>query len=103
MAQKAHLFHGQFRVKRSRRELLPPSLGGRYTPVSKLYFLLDWFMVYYLLAEYITKRRNKCTIQKYAFSAQMQAHLKGMFFSLSYIPETAKGEFIGKQCDRKLE
>jgi hypothetical protein len=37
MAQKAHLFHGQLRVKRNSNELLPPSLGGLYTPVSNLY------------------------------------------------------------------
>jgi hypothetical protein len=32
--QKVHWFQGQFRVNLTSRELLPPSLGGRYIPVS---------------------------------------------------------------------
>jgi hypothetical protein len=39
MLQNVQRFQGQLRVTRIKREWLPPSLGGRYTPVSKLYFL----------------------------------------------------------------
>jgi hypothetical protein len=38
MLQKAQRFQGQLRVNLTSNEKLPPSLGGRYTPVSKLYF-----------------------------------------------------------------
>jgi hypothetical protein len=38
MAQNSHRFQGQLRVKRTSSEKLPPSLGGRNTPVSKSYF-----------------------------------------------------------------
>jgi len=39
MLQNVHRFQGQLRVTRINSESLPPSLGGLYTPVSKLYFL----------------------------------------------------------------
>jgi hypothetical protein len=38
MEQNPQWFHGQLRVNRTNNEELPPSLGGRYTPVSKSYF-----------------------------------------------------------------
>jgi hypothetical protein len=37
MLQKAQWFQGQFRVNRTSSDALPPSLGGRYTPVSNRY------------------------------------------------------------------
>jgi hypothetical protein len=37
MLQKAQWFHGQFRVNRTSSDALPPSLGGRYMPVSNRY------------------------------------------------------------------
>jgi hypothetical protein len=42
MLQNAQRFQGQLRVIRTSSEKLPPSLGGRYTPVSKLYLVVAW-------------------------------------------------------------
>jgi hypothetical protein len=50
MLQNVHRFQGQLRVTRIKREQLPPSLGGLYTPVSKLYFLAGSADILYSLS-----------------------------------------------------
>ncbi len=49
MPQYVHRFQGQLRVTRTKREWFPPSLGGLYTPVSKLVFLAGLAVILFFL------------------------------------------------------